>query len=89
MLSKGTNIVLLCAILTNITVIFALLQVNISLLLFLDQRRRQNEEIALSAILDANLINLITRNLQSRTVRKEYTPKKTLDKPWPNFYMVG
>ena len=86
MLSKGTNIVLLCAILTNITVIIALLQVNISLLLFLDQRRRQNEEIALSAILDANVI---TRNLQSRTVRKEYTPKKTLDKPWPNFYMVG
>ena len=34
MVSKGTNIVLLCAILTNITVIIALLQVNISLLLF-------------------------------------------------------
>ena len=53
--------------------IIALLQLNISLLLFLDQKRRQNEEIALSAILDAN--HLI-RNLHSGTVRKEYTPKR-------------
>ena len=34
MVSKWTNIVLLCAILTNITVIIAVLQLNISLLLF-------------------------------------------------------
>ena len=51
---ENANIVLLCAVVANLSAIVALLQLNIYLLLFLDQKRRQNEQLAISALLDAN-----------------------------------
>jgi hypothetical protein len=51
---KTTHIVLLCAILTNLSTIIALLQLSVHFLLFLDKKRRQNEQIAISTIFDAN-----------------------------------
>lgn len=50
----NANVVLLCAILANLSIIVALLQLNVHLLLFLDQKRRRNEQLAILALLDAN-----------------------------------
>ena len=68
----NANVVLLCAILANLSIIVALLQLNIHLLLFLDQKRRQNEQLAIWALLDAN------RSMQRiyATRRKAATPRR-------------
>ena len=69
----NANVVLLCAILANLSIIVALLQLNIHLLLFLDQKRRRNEQLAiLMALLDAN------RSMQRiyATRRKTATPRR-------------
>ena len=68
----STDIVLLCAVLANLTTVVALLQLNIHLLLFLDQKRRQNEQLAISALLDAK------RSMQRiyATRRKVAAPKR-------------
>ena len=68
----NANVVLLCAILANLSVIVTLLQLNTHLLLFLNQKRQQNEQLAILALLDVN------RSMQGiyATRRKAATPRR-------------
>ena len=82
---REINIVLVCSILANITAIITILQINVKLFLFLDQRKRQTENVAISAIND---INLLSRFIKHRKRRKNWM-KKVLGKTRQNFVVVG
>ena len=83
MLRREINIVLVCSILANITAIITILQINVQLFLFLDQRKRQTENVAISAINDINLLSRFIKHRKRRKIgRKKYWVKPGRTSLW-------
>ena len=83
MLRREINIVLVCSILANITAIITILQINVQLFLFLDQRKRQTENVAISAINDINLLSrFIKHRKRSKIGRRKYWVKPGRTSLW-------
>ena len=73
MLRREINIVLVCSILANITAMITILQTNVQLFLFLDQRKRQTENVVIYAISDINLLSRFIKHRKRRKIeRRKY-----------------
>ena len=73
MLRREINIVLVCSILANITAMITMLQTNVQLFLFLDQRKRQTENVVIYAINDINLLSRFIKHRKRRKIgRRKY-----------------
>ena len=83
MLRREITIVLVCSNLANITAIITILQINVQLFLFLHQRRRQTENVAISAINDINLLSRFIKHRKRKKIgRRKYCVKPGRTSLW-------